>query len=61
MAVLAGKTLRRWHEGQLVPFIFGRLRLLGEIKTLNQHRRQLSEMKQPIDLASWKVENRFWG
>jgi GT2 family glycosyltransferase len=61
LAVLAGKSLRRWQEGQLVPFICGRLRLLGEIQELNCHRRHLNQMGLAIDPKALKVETRFWG
>jgi GT2 family glycosyltransferase len=41
LAVLAGKAWWRWEEGRLLPFFFGRLRLLGEIGAIYRHRRQL--------------------
>jgi GT2 family glycosyltransferase len=33
-AVLAGKALLRWREGQLLPFFVGRLRVLAELPQL---------------------------
>src|SRR5581483_4757368 len=41
-AVLAGKAVRRWREGSLAPFLFGRLRVLAEIPSLWRHRRSLA-------------------
>jgi len=41
LAVLAAKAWRRFCEGGLVPFLCGRLRLLGEIGELRRHRRWL--------------------
>lgn len=31
LAVLAGKAVRRWREGNLAPFIMGRLRVIAEL------------------------------
>src|SRR5437763_534416 len=31
VAVLAGKALRRWHEGTLLPWAWGRLRAWAEV------------------------------
>jgi GT2 family glycosyltransferase len=36
--VLAGKTLLRMREGTLLPFLLGRLRVLGEVRELLRHR-----------------------
>lgn len=38
LAVLAGKTIRRLREGTLLPFLMGRLRALGELRSLLLHR-----------------------
>jgi GT2 family glycosyltransferase len=61
VAVLAAKACRRWREGTLVPFLRGRLRLLGEIPALLQHRRQLCALGPGAALRHWQVEARFWG
>ena len=61
LAVLAGKALRRWQDGQLVPFLCGRLRMLGEIKELTRHRRFLDQLGPAADSSAWPVETRFWG
>jgi GT2 family glycosyltransferase len=44
MAVLAGKAVRRCREGTLIPFLMGRLRVLGEVGQLVRHRRALHQM-----------------
>jgi GT2 family glycosyltransferase len=61
VAVLAGKAWRRWQEGRLIPFLCGRLRLLGEIGTLTQHRRWLDQIALATDPANWSVESGYWG
>jgi GT2 family glycosyltransferase len=60
-AVLAGKAFRRWQEGQFLPFLCGRLRLLGELPDLARHRRWLHQLGPPTDPVRWGVEPRFWG
>ena len=61
IGVLAAKAWRRWQEGALVPFVCGRMRVIGEVWTLVKHRRSLcarSGVRVPRD---WHVESRFWG
>jgi GT2 family glycosyltransferase len=60
LAVLAAKAWRRWREGNLVPFLRGRLRLVREIPALLRHRRQLASLGRPPALRHWHVEDRFW-
>lgn len=60
LAVLAGKAWRRWQEGSLTPFLFGRLRVLGEIVTLARHRRQLRQFGPPGNLADWEIDHQYW-
>jgi GT2 family glycosyltransferase len=38
LAVVIGKAWRRWCAGELGPFLCGRLRVLGEVRALVQHR-----------------------
>jgi len=38
-AILFGKAWRRWQEGRLTPWLFGRLRALKEAPGLRRHRR----------------------
>jgi GT2 family glycosyltransferase len=60
LAVLAGKAWRRWQEGTLTPFLWGRLRILREIPDLLRHRRRLAELGPAAPAESWLVEARFW-
>lgn len=41
VAVLGGKTLLRMREGTLIPFLLGRLRVLGEVREMRLHRHSL--------------------
>lgn len=59
LAVLAGKTWRRWREGTLTPFVVGRLRVLGELPELLRHRRRLRGLAS-ADVGAWGVEAQFW-
>jgi GT2 family glycosyltransferase len=59
-AVLASKAYRRWQEGELMPFVFGRLRALGEMLTVFRHRRRLRCRCDHPSAAAWGVEARFW-
>jgi GT2 family glycosyltransferase len=38
IAVLAGKAIRRWREGHLLPFIMGRLRVMTELRLADLQR-----------------------
>jgi GT2 family glycosyltransferase len=60
LAVLAGKALRRWREGALLPFLRGRLRVLGEIAEICRHRRAIGCSAVVSLPAAWGVEERFW-
>ncbi len=55
LAVLVGKALIRWAEGTLMPFVFGRLRLLGEIEAIRRHRRELAKLG-PLDTAHSQIQ-----
>jgi GT2 family glycosyltransferase len=59
VAVLAGKAVRRWREGTLVPFLCGRLRLLTEIPELMRHRRQLTVLGPIAPIESWQVDTHW--
>jgi GT2 family glycosyltransferase len=61
LAVLAGKARRRWRDGTLLPFICGRLRLLGNVSDLLRHRRQLARIGPDVPVERWHVEAEFWG
>jgi GT2 family glycosyltransferase len=60
-AVLAAKAWRRWKEGALIPWLAGRLRVLGEVGDVLRHRRTLRAMTAVEDVAGWYVEEHFWG
>lgn len=57
LAVLAGKTLRRWNEGELTPFLCGRLRVLTEIGEIRRHRQVLAQLGPDGTPAEWPVES----
>jgi GT2 family glycosyltransferase len=67
LGVLAGKTWRRWEEGDFLPFFFGRLRILGEIPPIYRHRRQLQDQCPPERLRElsypgspiWEFDKRY--
>jgi GT2 family glycosyltransferase len=58
-AVLAAKAYRRWQEGELLPFVFGRLRAWGEMPQMLRHRRRLRQRCDGADTTTWGVESRF--
>lgn len=60
LAVLAGKAWRRWEEGSLIPFLCGRVRLLGEVGDVLRHRRWLQHLGPGQSVTAWGVEERFW-
>jgi GT2 family glycosyltransferase len=60
LAVLAGKALRRLGEGQLVPFLCGRLQVLSEIRNLKRHHQLLNQIGPAGELTDWKVEPHYW-
>jgi len=60
-AVLAGKAWRRWREGQLIPFLCGRLGVLTEIPELARHRMLMKKIGPSNTCFDWQVESRFWG
>jgi GT2 family glycosyltransferase len=59
-AVLAAKARRRWERGELLPFVCGRLAILGEMSVLRRHRRWLQRLGSAASLKSWEVESSFW-
>lgn len=61
LAVLVAKACRRWREGQFLPFLRGKLGVLGEAADLLRHRRRLHAFGTCRDWATWGVEPRFWG
>jgi GT2 family glycosyltransferase len=61
LAVLAAKAWRRATQGGLVPFVCGRLKVLGEAAELRRHRRWLRTLGPERAPEMWLVEERFWG
>ena len=59
-AVLAAKAWRRCSEGELFPFLLGRLRLLAELGEVRRHRRLLHDMHPNADWDAWQVESSYW-
>ncbi len=43
-AVLAGKAWKRWQEGTLTPWLFGRMRVLKEVAALRLHRQSQAQL-----------------
>lgn len=56
LAVLLAKACRRWERGGLAPFVFGRLRLLGEIGEVARHRRWLRSTFPAPAPADWMLD-----
>jgi GT2 family glycosyltransferase len=51
VAVLVGKMLRRWQEGALTPWLFGRLRVLWEWREIMRQRGDL-----PKGITDWQLD-----
>jgi GT2 family glycosyltransferase len=60
LGVLAAKAWQRWRDGGLVPFLSGRLSVLGEVVAVARHRRRLRALAPHADATAWGVERRFW-
>jgi GT2 family glycosyltransferase len=60
-AVFAAKAYRRWQEGELLPFLFGRFRTWAEMPHILRHRRRLCQWSNGTDATAWGIETRFWG
>jgi GT2 family glycosyltransferase len=61
LLVLAAKAWRRFRQGGLLPFLWGRLSVLGEWLDLLCHRRHWQRVGVCHDPAAWGVESSFWG
>jgi GT2 family glycosyltransferase len=61
LAVVAAKAWRRCREGGVLPFLLGRLGVLGDVPDLIQHRMRLRRMAPAATGDGWGVEARFWG
>lgn len=60
LAVLVGKAWRRWREGRLLPFLRGKLAVMGETTELLRHRRRLHAEAVGRDWCEWGIEKDFW-
>jgi GT2 family glycosyltransferase len=61
LAVLAAKAWRRWGEGNLLPFLAGRLSVLAELPAIVRQRRRLRRLGGDEESSRWGVELEFWG
>jgi GT2 family glycosyltransferase len=61
LAVVVAKGWRRWREGQLLPFLRGRLRALAGAGSVVRHRWRVRALGPAADVRAWGVEARFWG
>ena len=59
-AVLAAKAYRRLQAGELLPFLFGRLRAWREMPHILRHRRHLCQWSEGANATAWGVELRLW-
>jgi GT2 family glycosyltransferase len=59
LVVLAAKMWRRWREGNLMPFVSGRLRVLAEVPELLQYRRRLQERYPAHNVSGWQLEKQY--
>lgn len=59
--VLLAKAWRRWEEGNLIPYLGGRLRAIGEWARLRQHWRWLQTLGPAQSVEEWLVERTFRG
>jgi GT2 family glycosyltransferase len=60
LTVLAAKAWLRWKEGNLMPFLAGRLSVLAELPEVMRQRRRLREFGGDEDVRRWGVEWQFW-
>jgi GT2 family glycosyltransferase len=58
LAVVAGKAVRRWKEGNLAPWLCGRLRVAMEIAQIARHRRTIAALGPALPVEKWTVECR---
>jgi GT2 family glycosyltransferase len=56
LAVLVAKAWRRWEEGTLAPWLGGRLRVLGDVRAIIRHRRELQRITASEDVRAWGVD-----
>jgi GT2 family glycosyltransferase len=61
LAVLMAKAARRWREGNLLPFLQGRIRAWSEWVALLHYRRWITRLGPSASPRRWCVEERYWG
>jgi GT2 family glycosyltransferase len=59
VAVLAAKAWLRWHEGTLMPWACGKLRLLAEVQEIRKHRQEINNLGDALDPAAWQVDTTY--
>jgi GT2 family glycosyltransferase len=59
-AVLMAKAWRRWREGNLAPYLRGRVHAFCELVDLIRHRRRMKRLGPARNLESWLMERRLW-
>jgi GT2 family glycosyltransferase len=60
LAVLVGKALRRWDEGNLTPWLFGKLQTLRDWRAILRQRRDLGGDPTNAAVRAWGIEETFW-
>ena len=55
-AILAGKMLRRYEEGTLMPWLFGRLRALRDWRAILAYRAERVRFASSENVAEWCIE-----
>jgi GT2 family glycosyltransferase len=58
--VLMAKAWRRWREGNLTPYLRGRIRALCEVVELLNHRHRMNRLGPVRNLEDWSIESRVW-
>jgi GT2 family glycosyltransferase len=61
VAIVVAKALRRAREGQLMPFLIGRMQAWLAIPRVAAHRIRLRALGPGIDPARCGIEQRYWG
>jgi GT2 family glycosyltransferase len=59
LAVLSAKMLRRTGEGNLMPFLWGRLATLPLLADVLRHRRLLAQTYPARHMAGWRVQETY--
>ncbi len=57
LLALLAKAWRRGTEGNLLPFMMGKLRFLAEIPAVFAHRKKLQQQNPPPNYQLWQLDN----